>query len=109
MNKDFKYGFWIWSNKLDPVLTMLSHIADYELTQEERGLIKEELQTTNDEKGIWSTYLLKGKQHEIELRLAYDDEEGTDMVHLKLVTSTELKEKLESLNLFQSLFKELIE
>ncbi|MCE7995650.1 MAG: hypothetical protein HEP71_26970 [Roseivirga sp.] len=109
MNKDFKYGFWIWSNKLNPVLSMLSHLADYQLSAEERDLIKEELATTNDEKGVWSHYVLKCQQYEIELSLAYDGEEGADMVHLKLLTSAELKEKLESLNLFQSLFKELVE
>ena len=109
MNQENEYGFWIWSNKLDPVLSMLAQIAEYDLWDEEREAIKIGLIGTNDEKNAWFDYVIKGKKHTIELKLAYDDEEGTDMIHLRIKTSMELKEKLETLNLFQSMFKELIE
>ncbi len=39
--------------------------------------------------------------------LTYDSEEGTDMVHIKIKTVADLKPKLEALDLFQSLFKQL--
>ena len=43
MDQKFKYGFWIWNNKLDPVLSILSQLADYELLEEERISIKADL------------------------------------------------------------------
>jgi len=109
MENKFKYGFWIWKNKLDPILSILSHLADYELSELERNAIRLELKDTNDEKGIWSDYILNGSQNKIKLKFAYDDEERTDMIHLRIETSIELKEKIEFMNFIQAMFKELIE
>lgn len=43
----------------------------------------------------------------MKLKLAYDVEEGSDMIHIEIKTVADLKEKLEALNFFQSMFKEL--
>lgn len=88
---------------------MLAHLANYELWEEEKEVIKKDLKTSDDESGTWSKYLLKGKQYTIALQLAYDTEQGKDMIHLDIQTSADLKEKLEALDLFQSLFSDLIE
>ena len=108
-NKSFKYGFWFWSNKLDPILSMLAYLAEYNLWDEEREVIKIGLNGTNDEKNIWFDYLIEGKMYSLGLKFAFDDEEETDMICISIETSIELKEKLESLNSFQCMFKELIE
>ncbi|MEN8122108.1 MAG: hypothetical protein ABFS35_17295 [Bacteroidota bacterium] len=109
MTSKTKYGFWFWSKKLDPILSMLSHLANYEISKDEREGIKIGLSETDDEKDIWFDYHIKGKVENIELKLAYDNEERSDMVHIQIQTSNELKEKIELLNLFQSMFSELIE
>jgi hypothetical protein len=109
MINKFTYVFWIWSTKLNPVLSMLSYLADYNFSKEDREVIELELKTTNDEQNVWNEYILNGKKHTIQLRLANDSEEGSSMIHLELRTSKKLKQKLEALNLFQSIFKELIE
>ena len=38
---------------------------------------------------------------------ANDGEEGNDMIHIRIITSADLKPKLEALDLFQALFKNL--
>lgn len=43
----------------------------------------------------------------ISIKLAFDNEAESDMIHIKIYTSTDLKPKLEALNLFQCLFKRL--
>ena len=88
---------------------MISHLAEYDLWDEEREAIMLGLNGTNDEKVIWFDFLLKGNLYSIKLKFAYDDEEGPDMIHLGIETSHQLREKLESVNLFQSMFRELIE
>ena len=107
MDKEIEYGFWFWSDKLAGVLTMLSHLTDYKLDQEEIEFVKQELRGTNDEKNQWATYKLDGKANKMALAFAYDSEEGTDMIHIKIKTSADLKPKLEALDLFQCLFKQL--
>lgn len=109
MEQDFEYAFWIWGNKLNGVLSMLSHLAEYALSDDEREAIKIELKGTNDELNFWGQYDLHGEKYLIKLKLAYDDAEGTDLIFLKINTSSELKEKLELLNTFQEMFLELEE
>lgn len=88
---------------------MLSHLAEYDLCDDERKVIKMGLRGTNDEKNIWFDYSLKGNKYVIELSLAFDDEEGSDMLHMSIKTSVDLKQQIEMLDLFQAMFKELIE
>src|ERR1700741_3465760 len=107
MGKEIEYVFWFWSDKLVGILTMLSHLADYKINEEEIELIKQELRGTNDEKNQWTTYKLDGKSNNMSLTFAFDSEEGKDMIHIKIKTSQDLKPKLEALNLFQCLFKQL--
>ncbi|TJZ49311.1 hypothetical protein FAZ15_22340 [Sphingobacterium olei] len=106
-NKQIEYGFWFGSDKLVGVLTMLSYLIDYKIGEEEIKILKLELQGTNDEKNQWITHKLNGKLNSISLNLAYDDEEGSDMIHIKIKCSPNLKPQLEALNLFQTLFKNL--
>lgn len=105
---NFSYSFWIWSKKIDAVIHMFSKLIQYEILEEELLAIKDDLKGTNDEKGFWSKYLIKGETYQIDFKFAYDAEEGSDMIHLKLETSKELEEKIAALDLFQSMFDELI-
>lgn len=104
---EIEYGFWFWSDKLNGVLTMLSYLVEYRLDQNEIEVIRQELIGTNDERNQWTTYKFDGKLNNMELTFAFDDEEGNDMIHIKIKTSAELTPKLEALNLFQCLFKRL--
>ena len=45
--------------------------------------------------------------YKIDFKFAFDAEEGKDMIHIQLRTDIELKEKIETLDLFQSMFSEL--
>ncbi len=107
MHKEIDYGFWFWSDKLLGVLTMLSHLAGCQIGTEELEYLKQELQGTNDEENRWISYNLNGSLNSIKLSLAYDAEEGNDMIHLKIQATEDLMPKLEALDLFQSLFKQL--
>jgi predicted adenine nucleotide alpha hydrolase (AANH) superfamily ATPase len=107
MNNQFEYGFWFWTPKLNGILTMLSYISDYDYQEYELDAIQNELRNTNDEKEIWGTYSFIGRKHRLDFTFAYDDEEGEDMIHFKIKAPIELKEKLEMVNTFQSLFREL--
>lgn len=102
-----EYGFWFWSNKLEPIIRMISEIINCELFDGEIEVIKEELRNTNDEKEIWYSHLLTGKKIKLNIALAYDGEEGKDMIHIKILSEGNLRVKLETLNLFQSMFNKL--
>ncbi|MVO09976.1 hypothetical protein GOQ30_12465 [Flavobacterium sp. TP390] len=104
---EIEYRFWFLSNKLIAIITMLSALVESKLTLEEIEYLKQEIRGTNDEKGLWTTYQLNGKLKNISLSLAYDGEEGNDMIHIRIITSADLKPKLEALDLFQALFKNL--
>jgi hypothetical protein len=106
-NIEIEYGFWFWSDKLTGVLTMLSYLVEYRLDPEEIEFIRQELLSTNNERNQWMTYKFDGKLNNMKLTFALDDEEGNDMIHIKVKTSAVLKPKLEALNLFQCLFKRL--
>lgn len=108
-NHNFQYSFWIWTNKLNPILSILTHLIDYDLSDIERDVIKNELAGTNDEQNLWSDYQFTGIKHHLSLRLAYDAEEGSDLIHLRIETHKNLQNTIEAMNLFQSMFKELIE
>lgn len=108
MDAKFSYGFWIWTTKLDSVLSMFSKLIDYEFWEGEKELIKSELRNTNDEKEIWSENFLEGKEYNLELNFAFDDNDR-DIIHIRLSTDSKLKEKIEALDLFQSIFRELKE
>lgn len=105
--KEIDYRFWYWSDKFVGVLAMLSNLADYKLDNDEFNVIKQELRGTDDEKNQWTIYKLTGNAYNMTITMAYDAEEGTDMIHIRIKTSADLKPKLEALNLFQSLFKKL--
>lgn len=102
----FDYNFWIWKDKLNPILDMFCLLVNYELMDGEREAINLELQDTNSELNNWGMYILKGTKHTINIKLAYDDEK--DLIYFDINTSYELKEKIECLDFFQGLFKELI-
>ncbi len=101
------YQFWLWTPKLNGVLAMLSELAKYELTQSDLDAISIGLVDTCDEKNNWFDYKFDGEKYSIMLRLAFDKEEGKDMTHIKIQTSIELEQKLQALDLFQSLFRQL--
>ncbi len=103
----FFYSFWIWSNKFDAVMSMFCKLIEYDIWEEEQKSIKIDLKNTNDEKGLWTKYACEGKKYKIDFEFAFDAEEGKDMIHIQLRTDKELKEKIEALNLFQSMFSEL--
>jgi len=107
MNNKFEYQFWFWSNKLDAILIMLAALIKYELLDVERQIIKSELEITNDENNKWYNYPLAGKEIKLDLKFAYDNEEGKDVIHLIITSSTNLTQQLETLDLFQSLFKKI--
>ena len=101
------YGFWVWSKKIKGVLLLLAALADYDLWDEELEVIKEGLIGTNDENNIWMEYPIKGKKYSLDLKLAYDAEEGNDMIHVGITAPDLLKDKLEALNLFQCMVMEI--
>ena len=49
---------------------MISHLAEYDLWDEEREAIMLGLNGTNDEKVIWFDFLLKGNLYSIKLKFA---------------------------------------
>lgn len=101
---DFEYSFWFFSSKLDAILTMLAELIDYPLCDEEREIIKLELQTTDDEKEIWSEYSFENKRNVILINFAKDH--NADIVFIKIKTSQKFKENLETINMIQELFSE---
>lgn len=105
----FKYRFWFWSNKLNPILSMLAHLAGYDLDEVERQIIKEGLRGTNDEESFWYKFDFIGKEYSLKLEFAFDGEEGSEMIHIRIESPHELRGRLECLDLFQSMFKELKE
>jgi hypothetical protein len=107
MNTEIEYGFWFWSDKLIGILTMLSKLAGYQLDKEEIDIIHQELRGTNDDKNLWLTYHFEGKLNIMKLYMAYVAEQSTDMIFIKISTSADLKPKLQALDLFQSIFKQL--
>jgi|GEM_PF-2781633 len=107
MKNKIEYGFWFWSHKLTGILTILSALSKYDLDDIEVEIIQTDLIGTNDELNQWTNYPLDGKDFKMELQFAYDAEEKTDMIHLKITTDLILKEKLEALDLFQGMLKKL--
>jgi hypothetical protein len=107
MKKKIEYGFWIWSHKLTGVISMLAVLSNYDLDEMEVEIIKQELIGTNDELNQWANYRFEGKDFKMDLQFAYDAEERSDMIHIIIRTTSILKNKLEMLALFQSMFKEL--
>lgn len=107
MSKEIEYGFWFWADKLSAIVTMLSHLTKYNIDKEEIEAIKIDLIGTNDEQDRWSAWKLDGELYKMQLKFAYDKEEGESMIHIRIKTSVDLEQKLETLNLFQCLFKRL--
>ncbi|MCZ4410662.1 hypothetical protein O3Q51_17735 [Cryomorphaceae bacterium 1068] len=107
MKENIEYGFWFWSHKLTGILAMLAEFSKYDLDVVEIESIKRDLIGTNDELNQWVNYRFDGKNFKMEFQFAYDAEEKSDMIHMKIKTKSILKEKLEALNLFQCMFKEL--
>lgn len=105
-NREIERGTWFESHKLLAILTMLARLIKYDLDEIEIEEIKHSLVGTNNEKGQWSKYTFKGKDHTIVFKLAYDSEEP-DMIHIVVTAKTMLKDKLEALFFFQDLFNEL--
>jgi len=107
MENEIEYQFWFWSHKLTGVISMLAILSKYELDKIELEAINHHLIGTNDELNQWTKYQLEGKKYNMGLKLAYDSEEKSDMIHIKIKTASVLMEKLEALNLFQCMFKKL--
>ncbi|AHM59294.1 hypothetical protein D770_05135 [Flammeovirgaceae bacterium 311] len=101
------YSFWFWSDKLKGILVLLASLVDYDLWDEEIESIKSALIGTNDESNIWTEYSMKGRKYSLGLKLAHDAEKRTDMIHISINATHIIQEKLEALNLFQSMVKEL--
>jgi hypothetical protein len=55
---------------------------------EETGMesIKEALTGTNDELDLWAKKCFDGRQYHLDLQLAYDAEQKSEMIHIKLKT-----------------------
>ncbi|WP_196889860.1 hypothetical protein [Aureivirga sp. CE67] len=107
MKEKIEYGFWFWSHKLTGILTMLAELSKYDLDEIEIESIKYKLIGTNDEMNQWSNYRFEGESFTMDFQFAYDAEEKSDMIHILIKTDSILMEKLETLNLFQCMFKEL--
>lgn len=86
---------------------MLAQLSNYNLEEAEVETIKETLTGTNDELDLWAKYCFDGRQYHLDLQLAYDAEQKSEMIHIKLKTDSGLKQKLEVLDLFQCMFKSL--
>lgn len=82
----------------------LSQLAQYSPMFE---LIRQKLRYTNDEENRWATYTFEDQRHQMTLFLAYDSEESPEIIHIKIKTVSDLKPKLEALDLFQCLFEQL--
>nr|WP_293303640.1 hypothetical protein [Allomuricauda sp.] len=107
MKEEIEYGFWFWSHKLKGILYMLAQLSNYNLEETEMESIKEALTGTNDELDLWAKKCFVGRQYHLDLQLAYDAEQKSEMIHIKLKTESGLKQKLEVLDLFQGMFKTL--
>ena len=105
---DFRYQFWSQKSKFDSIFLMFSSLIDYEMWIEEKEAIQVELMGTNNDMAKWGSYVLKGKPYTINLKFAFDSDDS-DIVHFEVLTQMELAEKIEMLDLFQSLFSHLIE
>ncbi len=106
MKENQKYGFWFWKEQFRLIISAISMIIEYDILEEEFELIKEELRGTNDEKDNWGSYLLSGKKHQLKIKLAYDAEEGFDMIHISTPANGELLTQLKTLDLIKDLFQE---
>ena len=109
VEKSDEYGFWFWSSKLEAIILMVAQLTDCKIVDGEIDVIKNELKNTNDQKGIWYSHQLNNSNNQLKIKLAYDDEEGMDMIHIRILTNVHLKTQLETLNLFQSLFSKIEE
>lgn len=103
MDKQIVYRNWFWTNKLAGVLRALSHYSNHVLDEEEIEMIRHGLVGTNDENDRWLDHTLNGAQYSIDVRLAFDAEEGSEMTHIQVKASEDVQKQLESLNLFGEL------
>ena len=104
--KEINYGFWFWKEQLTLIISTIAIIIGYDLEKEEIDLIKEELRGTNDEKKHWGSYLFYGKEKRLLIQLAYDGEEGSDMIHIRIPAEGKFLIQLETLNLIQSILND---
>src|SRR5688572_9780996 len=107
MGTNIQAGCWFWSHKLIGILTLLAHIAEYDLNQDEVVAIKHGLTGTNDELDRWTDYRFEGRKAHIAFQFAYDDAEQEDMIHIRITTSAILEEQVEMVLSFQAFFKAL--
>lgn len=107
MKENFEYEFWFWGHKLSGILYMLAELSKYTLDEFDLETIQQQLTGTNDELNLWTDYEFHGSQFPMTIQFAYDAEENHAMIHVKIKTTIDLKDKLVALNLFQSMFKEL--
>jgi len=94
MKNCFEKGFWVWSTDFNHLLKEYSIICGTNLTEKEYSQILEKIENTNDELNHWIDYSIKGI-FELKMRLAYDGEEKSDMIHLRIQGPIEIKEKIE--------------
>lgn len=106
MSNQIEYGFWFWKENFPAILTMLAALSKYEIDEEEFEIIKQDLRGTNNDRNEFLNYTLNGKLYELKLRLAYDGD-NNDIAFITITTNKSLRDKLEALDLFQSLFRNL--
>ncbi len=106
MSEQCTYGFWFLQHKLDGILTMLERLIDYEMSPGEVQAIRLGLIGTNNEDDKWFEWQFQGASYTLDLELSYDDEES-DIICIHINTDDVLREQLELVDTFQSLFKDL--
>lgn len=99
MENHFKYKFWVWKEKLIPTLIMFGKIEKYDLTEENILAIISGLRSS--ESGF--TF----KINSINVKLAYDKNEIERIIHVLVAAPNHLKDKIETINLFQASFSEI--
>ncbi|MES2767281.1 MAG: hypothetical protein V4642_15500 [Bacteroidota bacterium] len=100
------YNFWFWSRKLKGILQLLSALVSYDFWEDEYEAIKVELKGTDVLQNIWISYPLEGIET-LKLQLASNEAGGSDIIYIKITAPKELIGKLEILNLFQTLVKDI--
>jgi len=92
--KSFEYRIWVWKKDFKYLLEKCAKVCAFELDRKEYYRILELIRNTNDELNNWVDYSMKGNYSRLEMRFAYDSEEGYDIVHLNLKGPQEIEEKI---------------
>ncbi|GEM_PF-2839804 len=85
--------FWVYEPNLVWTLLLLSHIVKYNIGSDDLNAVKYGLTSTSQEKDLWWTYQLIGKE-KIDLSFTRK-EENTDIIYIKLSFDKKLETQID--------------